>query len=93
MCGGAGERATCSRGGPAWCIGHDGESASHLSALKLRTAKSFSDTKPVREATNDQHLAFDSSDNAPGPGEAHVYRVSATQDGAVFGGYTIVVLG
>lgn len=42
---------------------------------------------------DDQNVAFDSSDNAPGPGEAHVYRVSATQDGAIFGGYTIVVLG
>jgi hypothetical protein len=42
---------------------------------------------------DDQHVAFDSSDNAPGPGEAHVYRVRATQAGAVFGGYTIVVLG
>jgi len=40
------------RVGPACCIGHDGESASHLSASKLRTAKSLSDTEPVREATS-----------------------------------------
>jgi len=40
-----------------------------------------------------QQLVFTTSDNAPGPGEAHAYRVSATQAGAVFGGYTIVILG
>jgi hypothetical protein len=41
----------------------------------------------------DQVIAFSTSDHAPGPGQAHVYRVSAHQGGAVFGGYTIVVLG
>jgi hypothetical protein len=41
----------------------------------------------------DQHVAFNTTDEAPGPGEAHVYRVSATQAGQVFGGYTIVILG
>jgi hypothetical protein len=43
--------------------------------------------------SDDQHVAFSTSDEAPGPGEAHVYRVSATQAGAVFGGYTVVILG
>jgi hypothetical protein len=42
---------------------------------------------------DDQHVAFSTSDAAPAPGEAHVYRVSARQAGAIFGGYTIVVLG
>jgi hypothetical protein len=42
---------------------------------------------------DDQHVAFTTTDDAPGPGEAHVYRVSATQEGAVFGGYTIVIVG
>ncbi|HZS24161.1 MAG TPA: hypothetical protein VFA30_04160 [Gaiellaceae bacterium] len=42
---------------------------------------------------DDQHVAFTTTDDAPGAGEAHVYRVSATQDGAVFGGYTIVIMG
>jgi hypothetical protein len=42
---------------------------------------------------DDQHVALTTSDNPPGPGEAHVYRVSATQDGAIFGGYTVVILG
>jgi hypothetical protein len=42
---------------------------------------------------DDQHVAFNTTDDPPGPGEAHVYRVSAAQDGAVFGGYTIVIVG
>jgi hypothetical protein len=42
---------------------------------------------------DDQHVALSTSDDAPGPGEAHVYRVSATQDGATFGGYTVIILG
>jgi hypothetical protein len=42
---------------------------------------------------DDQHVAFNTTDDAPAPGQAHVYRVSAAQDGAVFGGYTIVIVG
>lgn len=42
---------------------------------------------------DDQQVAFTTTDNAPGPGEAHVYRVSATQAGVTFGGYTVVILG
>jgi hypothetical protein len=42
---------------------------------------------------DDKHVAFSTTDVAPNPGEAHVYRVTATQDGQVFGGYTIVLLG
>ena len=42
---------------------------------------------------DDMHVAFATTDAAPGPGEAHVYRVSAAQAGTVFGGYTIVLLG
>jgi hypothetical protein len=42
---------------------------------------------------DDQHVALSTSDAAPGPGEAHIYRVSATQAGAVFGGYTVIILG
>lgn len=42
---------------------------------------------------DDQHVAFTTTDAVPGRGEAHTYRVTATQDGAVFGGYTIVLLG
>jgi hypothetical protein len=42
---------------------------------------------------DDQQVALSTSDDPPGPGEAHVYRVSASQAGAVFGGYTVVILG
>ena len=42
---------------------------------------------------DDQHVAFTTSDKAPAEGEAHVYRISASQNGEVFGGYTVVVLG
>jgi hypothetical protein len=42
---------------------------------------------------DDQHVAFTTTDAAPGPGEAHTYRVTASQAGTVFGGYTIVLLG
>lgn len=40
-----------------------------------------------------QQVGLGSSDDPPGPGEAHVYRVSASQNGHVFGGYTVVVMG
>jgi hypothetical protein len=42
---------------------------------------------------DDQQVAFMTSDLMPEPGQAHVYRVSASQGGAVFGGYTVIVLG
>jgi hypothetical protein len=47
-----------------------------------------------QQVTGDnQQVALTTTDDPPGPGEAHVYRVSATQAGAVFGGYTVVILG
>src|SRR5207248_10157474 len=42
---------------------------------------------------DDQHVAFTTTDAAPGPGEAHAYRVTAAQAGTVFGGYTVILLG
>jgi hypothetical protein len=42
---------------------------------------------------DDQQIAFTTSDALPQAGQAHVYRVSASQDDTVFGGYTVVVLG
>ena len=42
---------------------------------------------------DDQQIAFTTGDAAPAPGEAHVYRVTASQQGQVFGGYTVVLLG
>jgi hypothetical protein len=43
--------------------------------------------------TDDQQVTLTTGDAAPGPGEAHVYRVTASQQGEVFGGYTVVLLG
>jgi hypothetical protein len=49
---------------------------------------------PQQEVTqDDQQVALSSTDAMPAPGQAHVYRVSASQDGAVFGGYTVVIVG
>ena len=42
---------------------------------------------------DDQQISFSTGDALPGPGEAHVYRVTASQQGQVFGGYTVVLLG
>jgi hypothetical protein len=42
---------------------------------------------------DDRQVTLTTTDAAPGPGEAHVYRVTASQQGEVFGGYTVVVLG
>jgi hypothetical protein len=42
---------------------------------------------------DDQQVAFTTSDAMPAAGEAHVYRVSASQGGVLFGGYTVVILG
>ena len=42
---------------------------------------------------DDQQVVLTTGDEQPGPGQAHVYRVTATQQGQVFGGYTVVLLG
>jgi hypothetical protein len=48
----------------------------------------------TQTATADgQQVAIHATDADPGPGNAHVYRVSGHQDGSIFGGYTVVVLG
>jgi hypothetical protein len=38
-------------------------------------------------------VVLDSSDSPPPPGSAHVYRVTASQNGQTFGGYTVVIPG
>jgi hypothetical protein len=49
----------------------------------------------TRHAVNgdDQQVGFSTSDDPPGAGQAHVYRVTADQGGQVVGGYTVVVMG
>jgi len=40
-----------------------------------------------------KQVGFIATDGNPGTGNAHVYRVSGSQGGTTFGGYTVVVLG
>lgn len=40
-----------------------------------------------------QHVTLHAGDDPPAPGSAHVYRVTGSQGGATFGGYTVVVMG
>lgn len=42
---------------------------------------------------DDQQITLTTGDAMPPPGQAHVYRVTASQQGQVFGGYTVVLLG
>ncbi|KAH8795049.1 hypothetical protein F5882DRAFT_459040 [Hyaloscypha sp. PMI_1271] len=42
---------------------------------------------------DDKQVAFVATDGNPGAGKAHVYRVSGTQGGGTFGGYTVIVIG
>jgi hypothetical protein len=42
---------------------------------------------------DDQQIAFITTDAQPGPGEAHVYRVTGSQSGQIFGGYTVLLVG
>ena len=40
-----------------------------------------------------KQVGFVTTDGNPGAGNAHVYRVSGSQNGSTFGGYTVVILG
>jgi len=51
------------------------------------------DQTGVNVTTDGQQVALGSSDSPPAPGSAHLYRVTASQNGQVFGGYSVVVLG
>jgi hypothetical protein len=44
-------------------------------------------------ADDHQQVVFHTTDDPPAPGQAHVYRVTASQQNQVFGGYTVVMLG
>jgi hypothetical protein len=45
------------------------------------------------DADDDLQVGFIATDGNPGSGKANVYRVSGTQNGRLFGGYTVVVMG
>jgi len=42
---------------------------------------------------NGMQVGFVTTDSNPGAGNAHVYRVSGSQNGQTFGGYTVVIVG
>lgn len=42
---------------------------------------------------DNQQVGFLTTDDNPGNGKANVYRVSGTQNGETFGGYTVVIVG
>ena len=42
---------------------------------------------------DNQQVGFLTTDDNPGNGKANVYRVSGTQNGEMFGGYTVVIVG
>ena len=49
---------------------------------------------PTHEVTgDDQQVQLTTNDAPPPPGQAHVYRVTASQNGQIFGGNTVVLLG
>ena len=56
-----------------------------------RGAGLMGDTQGV--TADGQQVAVHATDANPGAGNAHVYRVNGHQDGAIFGGYTVVVTG
>lgn len=61
--------------------------------VALGTPGGLLDQTGVTVTGDGQQVALGSSDNPPAPGSAHLYRVTASQNGQVFGGYSVVVLG
>jgi hypothetical protein len=59
----------------------------------LGTPGGLLDQTGVNVTGEGQQVALGSSDNPPTPGSAHLYRVTVSQNGQAFGGYSVVVLG
>lgn len=62
-------------------------------ALVLGRPGTAGGTVPVTATGDGAQVQFATGDAPPPPGQAHVYRVTAEQGGAVIGGYTVVRLG
>lgn len=62
-------------------------------ALTLAAPGQLGGTGPITATGDDAHVMFATGDAPPPPGQAHVYRVTAQQQGAVVGGYTVVLMG
>lgn len=82
-----------------WLQLHSGErgafpgQALPTGALVLGEPGTNGGTTPVTTTGDGAQVVFAAGDEPPAPGQAHVYRVTAEQDGAVIGGYTVVHLG
>lgn len=59
-------------------------------ALTLAAPGQLGTGAGMQVAGDDAQVVFASGDQAPGAGQAHVYRVTASQSGVVIGGYTVV---
>jgi hypothetical protein len=57
----------------------------------LRTVGLIGDSHGVNG--DGMQVGFVTTDGNPGNGKAHVYRVSGSQNGQTFGGYTVVIVG
>jgi hypothetical protein len=59
-------------------------------SLTLAAAGQIGAGTTVQLRGDDAQVVFATGDSAPPPGQAHVYRVSASQQGQLIGGYTVV---
>ena len=73
--------------------GHFPGQAVGTGALVLGRPGTAGGTGAVTATGDGAQVLFAADDGPPPPGQAHVYRVTAAQGGAVFGGYTVVHLG
>lgn len=62
-------------------------------ALTLAAPGKIGAGAAIQAAGDDAQVVFATGDQAPGAGQAHVYRVTASQGGQVIGGYTVVHTG
>lgn len=62
-------------------------------ALTLAAPGQLGDSHQLQVGGDDAQVVFATGDQPPPPGQGHVYRVTASQQGQVIGGYTVVLLG
>lgn len=62
-------------------------------ALTLASPGQLGDAAQMRVTGDGAQVVFASGDDQPPAGQAHVYRVLASQRGQLVGGYTVVLLG
>lgn len=96
---GMGADVTVERHAPAtmpWLQLHGGQrgvfpvQAVGTGQLTLAVPGQLGNGPAMQVAGDDAQVVFATGDQAPGAGQAHVYRVTASQSGVVVGGYTVV---